>query len=107
MRLRKPLADTVCSQCALKYCCNDHEFAPDLVRCPRCGHEARIQYPPAFEEQMGCVPLIIAAVVLFVLAKMTGGGGLFGVLLGLVLGVGLPFGLAVLAYHMIRASHGD
>jgi len=107
MRIRKPLTDTICAKCTLKYLCNDNEVAPDVVRCPRCGHEARIEYPPAYEEQMGCGPLTIAAVVFFVLATLTGGGGSFGILLGLVLGIGIPVGLAVMVYHLIRLGNGD
>lgn len=102
MRIRKPLVDIVCQKCTLKYSANDHEVRPDIVRCPRCGHEREIVWPPAYEEQMGCGPLIIAAVVLYFLATLTGGGGFFGSLLGIVLGVGIPFGLAVFSYHLIR-----
>lgn len=103
MRIRKPLTETICPACTHRFSANDNEVA-DIVRCPRCGHERRIDYPPAFEEKLGCGWLVVAAVVLFLLAKATGGGGIFGILLGVVLGLGIPAAIAAVAYHVMRAS---
>lgn len=104
MRLRKPLTEAICPACSLRYMCNDHEIAPEVIRCPGCGHECRIKYPPSFEEAMGCGPLTVAATVFFLLATLAGGGGVFGVLLGATLGLAIPAALAVLAYHVLRGS---
>lgn len=104
MRLRKPLTETICQACTHRFSCNDNEVSPNVVRCPRCGFETEVEYPPAYEEELGCGPLIGIAAVLFVITLLFGGGGIVGALLGIVLGIGFPIGLAVLAYHLIRAT---
>lgn len=98
----KPLTETTCPHCALIFLANDHEIAPNQIQCPRCGNVYAIEYPPSFAKELGCGPLAIAAVVLFALATAAGGGGILGILLGIVLGLGIPAGIAYLAYCFFR-----
>ena len=107
MRLRRPMTESTCPNCGIVYSANQNEVRPNIGRCPYCGFEKEIHWPPAYEEELGCGPLIVAAVIFFILANATGGGGIFGALLAITLGLGIPFGIAAISYHIIRFLNGD
>ena len=81
----QPPRNIICPACRGYIQVNDP--LPSQLRCPHCG--TTLNSEPNAAKSLGCLPAAVASVVLFILATATGGGGIFGILLGFALMSGI------------------
>ena len=95
----QPPRNIVCPACRGYVQVNDP--LPSQLRCPHCG--TTLHSEPNAARALGCLPAAVASVILAVAAVATGGGGIFGILLGFALMSGIA-GLITLAIMSGRSK---